>query len=158
MDQKDIVFFRIKTNTPTDQPINVAYPYVSQLFPTQPAEVEENDLLSEHCNPNLLALGIVLLELYFNKPIEGRRAHDDMTDGVPNRNTDLTAAKRWLMETYRSQLSATYGTAVAHCIDCCFDPAPKSTDLHDESFREAIYQKILLPLERELQVFQGLGF
>ena len=43
--------------------------------------------------------------------------------------------------------------AVKHCITCFFDPMPKSTDLEDRDFREAVYQKVVLPLEQEFHEF-----
>ena len=164
--KSDIVFLPPDKNS-TENPVshssrlfNADEPYVSQTFmschlPTADEQAEDTPAPPVHGNLNLLALGIILLELYFGQSIESKRQPEDLSNGQANGSTDLNVARRWLLDSYQRDMSNRYWMATNHCIHCFFDPMPKSTDLHDEDFRESVYQKIVLPLEEELQQWEG---
>ncbi|KAL2049168.1 hypothetical protein ABVK25_010597 [Lepraria finkii] len=167
--KKDIVFLKrdtsaaIKTQSRPPRPFNATEPFVSHAFlscfgPVQAQNPQSSILPAPiHGNLNLLALGIILLELYFGESIESRRQPEDLLNGCVNSSTHLNVARRWLLECHQQEMSNGYWMATNHCIHCFFDPMPKSTDLHDEDFRESVYQKIVLPLEMELKQWQSTG-
>jgi hypothetical protein len=140
------------------RPVDAKQPFVSHDFVVRhdiahAPNADESVPPPVHGNFSLLALGIILLELYFNEPIENKRLPEDLTDGKVNSSTDMNVATRWLQEVWQRKISDRYWTAVKHCIVCFFDPMPKSTDLEDRDFREAVYQKVVLPLEQEFHEF-----
>ena len=167
--KQDIIFLKTDTSAGSSnqsspaRPVNAAEPFVSLTFlschgPPQIQQPQSNSFPRPyHPNHNLLALGIVLLELYFDESIESRRRPEDLVNGFVNGGTDLDVANRWLDECYQRNMSNRYWTATKHCITCFFDPMPQSRDLHDEDFRESVYQKIVLPLEMELKQWQSTG-
>jgi hypothetical protein len=132
------------------RPVDVEQPLVSKHLDPH----HKNNSVgvgSRHPNPTLLDLGIVLLELYFGQPIEQKRQPEDLAaNGHVHANTDLYTARNWLDESYQTNMSLRYWSAVKHCIDYVFQPMPRSLDLLDETFREAVYTKVVLPLEEEL--------
>ena len=53
-------------------------------------------------NQSIFALGIILIELWFNRPIEALRTADDLDkDGEVNQITDFATARRLTEEIYR---------------------------------------------------------
>jgi hypothetical protein len=158
---KTALFANKVSNTGQPQrPVNVSKPFVSQRL-VAPTALQQSGPTStaspRHSNPTLLDLGIILLELYFGQNIEQKRHLEDMSpDGQPHSNTDLNTARNWLDESFQLNMSARYWSATKHCIDIyTFDPMPKNVDLHDVGFREAVYQKVVLPLEEELREWEG---
>jgi hypothetical protein len=158
---KTAFFANQVSNTGQPQrPVNVSKPFVSQRL-VAPTALQQSGPTStaspRHSNPTLLDLGIILLELYFGQNIEQKRHLEDMSpDGQPHSNTDLNTARNWLDESFQLNMSARYWSATKHCIDIyTFDPMPKNVDLHDVGFREAVYQKVVLPLEEELREWEG---
>jgi hypothetical protein len=108
-----------------------------------------------HPNLSVLSLGIMLLELWFATPIEARRLPSDLVDGEPNSSTDLTVAERWVKENANLEdMPAGYWQAVSSCIYCFFQPMPRDKSLENPDFRKAIWQNVVVPLERELQAWQ----
>ncbi len=163
--KRDIFFLKtailqhVSITGQVQRPVNASKPFVSQRLvasssvqlpgPTTTASIR-------HPNPNLLDLGILLLELYFGQNIEQKRHLDDMTDGQPNSNTDLNTARNWLYESHQLSMSSRYWHATRCCIDVyTFDPMPKNLDLEDAGFREAVYQQVVSPLEEELREWEG---
>ena len=113
----------------------------------------------------------MLIELWYNRPIESLRSTEDFDkNGEVNQITDFATARRLTEEIYReagdwyrfpcaspfrpadSPISR-YGHAVRRCIYCEFDQ--RHNDLSLSSMREAVYQGVLSPLEENLRCFCG---
>ena len=101
-----------------------------------------------HPSPTLLSLGIMLLEIHLNAPIEERWSADDLTDGVQNANTNFTTALR-LLHDLEGDIYDGYRTAIEACLKF------KQEDLSKERLQQEIYDRIVAPLEQEL--LHGFG-
>ena len=102
------------------------------------------DLLKD--SASLLTLAKVLLEIKLNACFETQKA-----DTEKNEATDIQTLMRWMTEE-KGNLSFTYRDAVSHCIKCSVDP---STNLQDLLFRQALVDKVVVPLLEELHYWQG---
>jgi hypothetical protein len=125
-------------------------PYLSTDFqdPTQ-ASNDQAVFLTLHRSPAILALGILLLEIELCEPIESHWAEEDLDNGQPNFNTNLTAAER-LLEKSVDEIYESYRTAIEACLNCDFGLLEDETSLENESFRQQVYENIVAPLEEEL--------
>lgn len=139
------------------RPVDIERPLLAQRFLSNGTTTPStNSTFPQPTHPNLsvLSLGIMLLELWFATPIEARRLPSDLVDGKPNSSTDLTVAERWVQENANLEdMPAGYWQAVSSCIYCFFQPMPRVKRLEDPDFREAIWQNVVVPLEKELQAW-----
>jgi|SRR5690242_684414 len=95
-----------------------------------------------------LSLAIMLLEINFGKPIEQMRRpgnHDNNTES--DEFADLQTARRWL-KAKNSRLTAGFRKAILTSLKESLDP---SADLSDPRYCEAIKDKLLQPLEKEMR-------
>ncbi len=173
---RDILFLRSANGD--DGPINIQQPYLIRAHSTTgmlqvrlasiiPAFFKANGTLEAHSKPtrselesrsdrlNLLALAIMLLEINVGEPIENLREQQDMgPDGNFNAWTDLSTAQRSL-ETHgrRGNLACAFQGAITYCLQCYLDPGAL---LSNYEFARTVEERVLEPLERELQsVFYG---
>jgi hypothetical protein len=125
-------------------------PYLSTDFrdPTQ-ASNDQAVFLTLHRSPAILALGILLLEIELCEPIESHWAEEDLDNGQPNFNTNLTAAER-LLEKSVDEIYESYRMAIEACLNCDFGLLEDEASLENESFRQQVYENIVAPLEEEL--------
>jgi hypothetical protein len=131
--------------------LDLKRPYLAiQFDEPEPAE-DPDEMFRLHPNSSILALGILLLEIEICATIESQRCPDDLSeDGTVNVNTDLTTALRLYEETV-DNLFVDYRNAIRACLDCNFMEDPEqSTSLEDESFRQAVCEHIVAPIENEL--------
>ncbi|KAF2497515.1 hypothetical protein BU16DRAFT_316252 [Lophium mytilinum] len=150
--KRDISFLKL-TQSQKDNGgnlVQVRYPYVTQEW--SPQDLSAQDPLSdvEGDSSKLLALGIVLLEIYFNQPIESLRAKT--SSGIsqqPNDYEDLSIANRWVRRE-KGNLSWAFQNAVSHCLKCFADP---NADLQDPDFRQGVIDEVLIPLQDELSLW-----
>lgn len=116
------------------------------------ADVDDGQRVSPHQSPPILALGVLLFELQICGPIEGRYTADDLTGGIPNAYTQLTAAAR-VLEQLSADMDVGYAEAIDACLECDFCLDEEVTpSLDDENFRAQVYETIVLPLENELRI------
>lgn len=161
---KEDIVFDGDMSTRTLRPFNVDQPYIAQEFHPRasPLTVTHNipnnvNRASLPGNPSLLALGILLLELYTGQTFEQCCPKTSTGNGLClddyyKQLHNLDAASKWLSAA-QEDLSAGYTTAVLHCIRSFFDPICTS---HDETvFRQSVYEQVILPLQEELQSFLG---
>ena len=95
---------------------------------------------------SLESLGILLLEIVSDNPIETKYAREDLTeDGKPNAYTNVTTALR-LLEEMEDTVYDGYRAAVRACLD-----AEMLSSESGEHFSQKLYEKVVLPLERELE-------
>ncbi|MCJ1324464.1 hypothetical protein MMC10_001126 [Thelotrema lepadinum] len=123
--------------------------YISKPFP--PQQTNQNQSQSPYItllrSPPLFFLGLALIELCLNKPISALRDPKlDRLDasGAPNLLTDWAAAKR-LVDVVLKKAGSRYADAVRRCIHCDFDQ--REVSLENETFRRAVYEGVLGPLE-----------
>ncbi|KAI9764814.1 MAG: hypothetical protein M1839_005706 [Geoglossum umbratile] len=161
--KEDIVFDE-DMDTTSIRPLNVDQPYIvhgfqpraSPLTATQntPSNVNRASLPG---NPSLLALGIILLELYTGQTFEQccSKTSAEISpclDDYYKQLHNLDAASKWL-NAAQEDLSAGYMGAVLHCFRSFFDPI--NTGQNETVFRQSIYEQVILPLHEELQSFLG---
>lgn len=133
------------------------YPVVSTevAHDTAPGSPNSNDNFALMRNLSIFALGIALIELCLETSLAERRLPSEINaDGRTDRFTDYRTATRLLDEVY-SEGGGRYGDAVRRCINGDFDCRTHSLD--DESFRQAVYEKVVALLEQDLEDFRGLG-
>ncbi|KAJ9613479.1 hypothetical protein H2200_003421 [Cladophialophora chaetospira] len=95
---------------------------------------------------SLETLGVLLLEIHSGQPIESKWTKEDLgEDGQPNAFTNLTTACRMLKELEFDVIDG-YKSAVRACLD-----AEMSSSENIEHFSKQVYERIVLPLERELE-------
>jgi hypothetical protein len=103
-------------------------------------------------NPTLFALGVLLIELCFGKPISEFQGSHESNGGFNLNSTWITADR--LVEDVYLEGGGRYGDAVRHCIRCDFDR--QETSLEDERFQEAVYDGVIGLLEDDLREFHCL--
>lgn len=132
--------------------LDMRRPYLSTDFETMVPEDEVDAMFRIHPNPSVLALGILLLEIELDLPIEDERnVEDHDEDGKPNVNTDYFAAVRLFESNKSDDIYRNHRQAVSACLDCNFyDEDLMEPSLDDPSFRQAVYDNIVRPLEEEL--------
>lgn len=70
-------------------------PYLATKFEDSNSRLAEgSENMYTHPNPALLALGILLLELYLSKPIESLWDFEDTDEGMENENTNVSTKFR----------------------------------------------------------------
>jgi len=107
---------------------------------------------SVHPNPDVLALGIVLLELFFGKPIEEYRLEEDLTpEGKVDVNTDYWAAVR-LCDDADWDVHDDYRQAVKFCLN--WNLQGYANDFDGSTLYQSFYRNVAWPLEKELRGYQ----
>jgi|SRR5215469_7053820 len=98
---------------------------------------------------NLLALAIMLLEISSGQPVEKRRKDSDGAQNLPDDQADLQVAEEWHKEEKsRGSLSCAFSQAILTCLQEYLNP---DTDFDDPKFCDAFKERVLLPLEEEMQ-------
>lgn len=103
-------------------------------------------------NKSIFDLGILLIELCFNKSLEQLREPEDLNNGKPNAYTDFSTANRLIQSVY-NEAGNRYGDAVRRCIRCDFDQREETFESNE--FRQAVYHRVVAPLEDDLRDFCG---
>jgi hypothetical protein len=118
-------------------------PLVARRF-----EPEEEDAAAQSTGINtaaINALGVLLLELCFGKPIEEHAFRESLGNGGYNPNVaaafDLMAALQWQTEVV-GEAGSDYSDAVEWCLRGCHMSSS------DASWRKEMMQKVITPLER----------
>ncbi|MCJ1387909.1 hypothetical protein MMC18_000752 [Xylographa bjoerkii] len=126
--------------------------YVSRSFPAGNNEVSQSTMMIPLRNITLFALSIVLIELCLGQSLESLRTSEDPLDpeGRANALTDWSTARRMEDAVYR-EAGTRYGDAVRRCLYCEFDQ--RTTSLDDDSFRQAVYDGVVAPLEDDVKDF-----
>lgn len=111
-------------------------------------------------NSTLFALGILLIEILFESPIEDLKTEKDQVAGTSPWYTQFVIADQLLkQEKILEEGGPDYESAVQRCVRCNFDPHIRQTDLEDEQFRAEVYDnvvQVLKDVERSFhQVMSG---
>lgn len=112
--------------------------------------VERNSshIASTDDSTRLLDLGILLLEIYFNQPLES--FYEGNAIAERSELTDLGIVKRWMTKE-KGNLSWAFQNAISHCLRCFADP---NANLQDADFRQGVIEQVLLPLQDELYIWK----
>lgn len=107
---------------------------------------------SDTRNPAILALGLVLIELWYGKPlVEVDQPNAQQTPSATA--VDLFHIATRLLDKVYLDAGEWYGDAVRRCIYCEFDQRNPSLD-HDDMI-EAVHRGVCEPLEDVLEAFCG---
>ena len=98
--------------------------------------------------PKFLALAILLLEISFGQPLEEIRQPDDLgSKTAPDDETNFQTANRWYKAESR-RLSPGFSQAILTCLQQYLNP---EASLEDDDYCDVIKEKVLQPLEDEMQ-------
>jgi hypothetical protein len=153
-DKKHLSFFH--RTTKQGKGLDLRRPWLATEFEAAVESEDVDQFQRIHPNPSVLALGILLLEIELRASIESSRTKDDLNpEGMADCNTNLFTAER-LLEHNLQDVFDGYRRAVGACLTCDFVEPGAPTNLDDEEFRHAVYDKIVAPLEQELEFGFGL--
>jgi hypothetical protein len=103
----------------------------------------------------LLSLGILILELWFNQTIESRPYRQRFLgpDSCENEYTNFNTAQKW-QEQALEEGGLDLHNLTRRCIYCAFGAA--SQDLSDKELRHAVYDEVVMALERLLARYKEI--
>lgn len=141
--KEQITFFKSADELDYDRP------YISTRFDESTTAAKRPDMNRLHRNPSILSLGILLLELHKERPIEAYRKPDDLINGTQvNVNTDYTVVDREVKKL--KDCSLDYQEAIQACLDMPWKPTGRIS-MDDPATRNGVYDCIIRPLEDELK-------
>lgn len=106
-----------------------------------------------HRNHGVFILGVSLVEVFFHKRLHQMYEAADLDPaGKVTDETPHLALER-LIYRIRERAGERYGNAVRRCIQCQFDQW--YDDINNPDFRQALYQKVVVPLEENWRTFTG---
>jgi len=138
----------------------ISKPFLSKAFESPICAIKPRVLTEPYAKPSpdvrnqtIFALGVILIELWFGKPLETLRLPTDLGENKEaNQITDFATARRLSEEIY-NEAGDWYGDAVRRCIYCEFDQ--RNTSLDAEALKEAVYRGVVSPLQKNLTSFCG---
>lgn len=132
-----------------EQQIHAQRPHLSTFF--DPADEIYNPFGRLHKRPNILALGILMLEIELGLDLQNeRKAKDLKPNGDPTSNTDLFTALDILADKPRWDKRRRF-PVVKDVIETCLEDRFNQCSNQTEE-RDAIYKKVIAPLERTWEV------
>ncbi|KAF2263450.1 hypothetical protein CC78DRAFT_465821 [Lojkania enalia] len=153
--KEDIYFFRDAESKVHPETISLVSEFYSTRHPSQPEIMapSEPHLERKRARALLLSLGILILELWFNKPLESCSFWTKFLgpDGKENEFTKSNTAQKW-QERALEEGGVDLDSLTHRCIHCDFGTARQ--DLNDEELRRAVYDEVVQPLERILTRYE----
>ena len=149
---------------------NIEPPYISRSFkprsdqnastPGEESVAQTDPYGHLIINKTLFALGIVLIELALNRPLEKFRIHA-MSSEPSASNRSYTTADTYqlatsLIDMVYDEQGTQYGYVVQRCLRCEFGFQDSMKRLEIEGFRAAVYEGVLVPLEEDLNRYSVL--
>lgn len=104
-------------------------------------------------NSTLFSLGVVLLELGYDAPLQMLRREEDQKGGSNNQLTDFFTAQR-LGKLVSKQLNTTYGKLVEKCLNCDFGVG---TELKSTELQSAIVVGVVNELDKCLKAYNDFN-
>lgn len=101
-------------------------------------------------NPYLFGLGVTLIELAYQAPLQSLREDRDLTNGQESKHTDFFIADR-LSKSMGTSLGVNYAKIVRKCLGCDFGEG--TTDLNDPGLQAVFYKDVVCELERLERAF-----
>ena len=148
--KKNILFLKAEEGSTPPVDFNQLYIAPNAVSePTTPAKGTDNARALDS-STSIFALGVMLLELCFGETLEDQTIRRQYLgpDGEPNDFTDFATARHWQKEAL-GEGGPEFANAIRRCVLCAF--GPKSTDLADDEFREAVYTEVVQPLDEMLR-------
>ena len=129
-------FYSVKLSTPAE-PLTSTNSYPSR----------------KRTKASLLSLGVLILEMWFNKSIESCNFRNSFLgpDGEENEFTRFNTTQKW-QEQALEEGGINFDSLTYRCVYGDFGTAKQ--DLHDEELRKAVYQEVVQPLERILARYE----
>jgi hypothetical protein len=151
----DIIFLRAKNtrSSPKQALVDFQHPYLTREHKPNNTVIVRRQTAPGNDSSKLLALGVILLEIWNSQPIESLRKPEDLgPDNQPNEATNLLALRRWLNEGDRGEISMGVLSAIEYCSKCFMEP---NASLQDESFAKTVQEHVLAPLVEEIELLFG---
>lgn len=145
----DIVFLRAKNQSAIYRvPVDIEHPYLTREHKqTNATGLQSNQAPND--SSKVVALGIMLLEICHGISIDELLLPEDL--GLSNQPTEISyllAARRWLMAgRSQGEFSSAFYNAILYCLQCFMKP---EADLTNQAFSQTVEEKILAPLEEEM--------
>ena len=145
----DIIFLR--ANDGSAGTVDVKHPYLTREHKSNHIQLVRNNEFSGNDCSKILALGTMLLEICCGQPIENLRRPEDLgPNNEPNEFSNLSAARRWLLEQKsKGDISFAFYSAISQCLKCFVDP---TANLDNRELVRIIEEQVLAPLEEEQNV------
>jgi hypothetical protein len=143
---KDELFFFYKTDTEPD----FQRPFLSTRFELPAREVGQAGSGAFHPNSNILALSILLIEIFNEKPIESWRTVKEKAMVTPktSANTDLNVACR----VAKKMDDFPHRSAIEACLDVDWLLEGRRVVLEDADTRAGLFARVIDPIEREIEM------
>lgn len=137
---KDNIFFFHKSE---DEP-DLEYPFLSTNFSNILTTDGQSMGILFHRNPNIFTLGVILIEIFNEKPIEGWRTAQDRSFSGPN--TDTIVADRIVKKMDQTPARE----AIEACLSMDWVDQNHSAELNDPDVRDGFLRYVIAPLEQEM--------
>ncbi|KAL8731165.1 MAG: hypothetical protein Q9166_003572 [cf. Caloplaca sp. 2 TL-2023] len=126
---------------------SIEHPYISSTFPkTHKLDKEDaKPTFTPIRNQCLFSLGVLLTEVYLGRPLD---CHEDPKRPFQTEDFSKVAA---FVERLAQEEGTGYCDALKACIWCDF--GVRELDMENDSFRRAIYERVVVPLEQELDYY-----
>ncbi|KAK2795636.1 hypothetical protein FQN51_000393 [Onygenales sp. PD_10] len=159
----NIIFFRTATTIPLKPYIHAGLNEVNHNATKDTGELSGLDSETDpddqplHPYPDIIMLGVILMELYTCRPIQSLAGSvgvelDDW-DGIDDNTRYVVAVE--IFEQSKSEFTENYREAVDTCLSATLGLDQNAKELDEEGLKLLIYDKIVQPLEDELD--QGFG-
>ena len=154
--RRDVFFFQLEDGSVhVDHPFVLARFYSSKrmAYSATGSEPAGEVPVSRHISTTaLLSLGIIILELWHNQKLEEQVFRSQFMSAIGEKNeyTDFNTAQKW-QESALEEAGLDLHNAT-RCIFCAFGTA--SQDLQDEGLQSAVFEEVVVPLERLLAQFE----
>lgn len=146
--KRDITVFRQPSGVLLSHPFVTQQLYGPSRIPQ--AYFENCSLIRDEAT---FALGVLLIELCLGHTLDDLRAPEDLTtDGVNHKLSDFLTAARLVDDVY-GIAGSHWGDVVRRCVHCEFDQ--RSVGLANTDFRQAVYEKVVAVLEKDVQDAQS---
>jgi hypothetical protein len=152
----DIYFFSMEEGTQQESALK--FPCLNVQLSTKSATANQTtypDFNASSIGPNpiLFSLGVALIELGYDAPLQALRRDDDLKGGVSNQFTDYFTAKR-LGKLVSKRLNTRYGRLVEKCLTCNFGVG---NELESPELQSAVVSNVVSELEECLKAYNAFN-
>jgi hypothetical protein len=154
----DITFYctneRIQRDTTITSPylnVRLSSSATGQIMQSDSNDSNDCNASSLSQNATLFSLGVVLIELGYDAPLQTLRQEEDIKGGASNQFTDFFTATR-LSKLVSKRLNTRYGKLVQRCLACNFGVG---TELEAPELQSAVVVNVVNELDECLKLFDG---
>ena len=121
---------------------------------SKPTQNRESERYPFSANSFLFGLGVIMLEIAFEKPLRSMRHSADFDQCLDDRHTDFFTARRLSATDLAStEMGIPFSRIVDKCIFCNFG---RGEDLHQPALQASIYRDVVCELSRMETKFRSL--